>query len=250
MKTPISPGNSPVVRPVKTRNTPELGPVSVLAATEPDYRLLKALMGFQGRNSRHLFTANLHVGSGSIAGVSLCGPFIGAPCGAMILETLIAWGVTRLVFLGWCGAVSKAVRIGDMILPTGALVDEGTSLHYLRETMEIIPPSDLILARTRQALASDGMTCHEGLVWTTDAAFRETREAVLSFQKRGVLAVEMELSALLSVGSFHGVEVGGLLVVSDELSDLAWKPGFKSDRFKQGRNHAAETVRKLCEVLL
>jgi uridine phosphorylase len=167
----------------------------------------------------------------------------------MILETLIAWGVTRIVFMGWCGAISKDVHIGDMIVPNGALVDEGTSLHYLRKSMDIVPPSDLILQKTRQTLESARMTYHEGLVWTTDAVFRETREAVLSFQEKGLLAVEMELSALLSVGMFHDVNVSALLVVSDELSSLTWKPGFKSEQFKQARKDAAMIVRKLCEAL-
>jgi uridine phosphorylase len=245
----LSPNATPVIRPVKTRNTPELGPVSVMAATTPDFQLLKRLMGFEDQGSRHLYTANLAVGSGRSAGMSLCGPFIGAPYGAMILETLIAWGVTRIVFMGWCGAISKDVHIGDMIVPNGALVDEGTSLHYLRKSMDIVPPSDLILQKTRQTLESARMTYHEGLVWTTDAAFRETREAVLSFQEKGLLAVEMELSALLSVGMFHDVNVSALLVVSDELSSLTWKPGFKSEQFKQARKDAAMIVRKLCEAL-
>ncbi len=247
---PISPDTTPVVRPVKTRNTPDLGPVSVMAATAPDYQLLKGLMGFEDRSNRHLYTAGLAIGSGRIAGMSLCGPFIGAPYGAMILETLIAWGVTRVVFMGWCGAISKDVHIGDMIVPNGAMVNEGTSLHYLRKTMDIVPPSNLILQKTRQSLKSAQMTYHEGLVWTTDAAFRETPEAVLSFQERGVLAVEMELSALLSVGTFHDVDVSALLVVSDELSSLTWKPGFKSEQFKSGRKDAAGIVKKLCEELL
>lgn len=245
----LSPNATPVIRPVKTRNTPELGPVSVMAATTPDFQLLKRLMRFEDQGSRRLYTASLVVGSGRSAGVSLCGPFIGAPYGAMILETLIAWGVTRIVFMGWCGAISKDVHIGEMIVPNGALVDEGTSLHYLRKSMDIVPPSDLILQKTRQTLESARMTYHEGLVWTTDAAFRETREAVLSFQEKGILAVEMELSALLSVGMFHDVNVSALLVVSDELSSLTWKPGFKSEQFKQARKDAAMIVRKLCEAL-
>ena len=246
---PSSPDSTPVIRPVKTRNTPELGPVSVMAATTPDFQLLKGLMEFEDLGNRHLYTASLAVGSGRSAGMSLCGPFIGAPYGTMILETLIAWGVTRIVFMGWCGAISKKVHIGDMIVPNGALVDEGTSLHYQQKTLDLVVPSNLILEKTRQTLKSERITFHEGLVWTTDAAFRETREAVRSFQKRGVLAVEMELSALLSVGMFHGVDVAGLLVVSDELSSLTWKPGFKSERFRQARKDAAMIVGKLCEGL-
>ncbi|MFC1877645.1 nucleoside phosphorylase [Thermodesulfobacteriota bacterium] len=245
----LSPNATPVIRPVKNRNSPELGPVSVMAATTPDFHLLKSLMGFEDQGSRLLYTANLVVGSGLSSGISLCGPFIGAPYGAMILETLIAWGVTRIVFMGWCGAISKDVHIGDMIVPNGALVDEGTSLHYQRKTLDLVPPSNHILKKTRQSLDSARMTYHEGLVWTIDAAFRETREAVLSFQEKGILAVEMELSALLSVGMFYGVDVGGLLVVSDELSSLTWKPGFKSEQFKQARKDAAMIVRRLCEAL-
>jgi len=217
-----------------------------MAATTPDFQLLKGLMGFEDHGNRHLYTANLAVGSGQTAGMSLCGPFMGAPYGAMILETLIAWGVTRFVFFGWCGAISKDVCIGDLVLPAGALVDEGTSLHYLRKTMDIVSPSNSILGKTRQILDAAPRTYHEGLVWTTDAAFRETREAVLSFQAKGILAVEMELSALLSVGMFHEVDVSALMVVSDELSSLTWKPGFKSDRFKRGRKDAATIVNKLC----
>lgn len=240
---------TPVIRPVKSRNTPKLGHVAVMAATTPDFQLLKNHLDFEDQDSRHLYTANLLVGSGRSSGMSLCGPFIGAPYGAMILETLIAWGVTRIVFMGWCGAISKDVHIGDLVLPTGALVDEGTSLHYLHKTMDTVSPSSLILEKTRQTLQSPQRTYHEGLVWTTDAAFRETREAVLSFQARGVLAVEMELSALLSVGMFHDVDVSSLLVVSDELSSLTWKPGFKSEQFKQARKDTAMIVMKLCEAL-
>ena len=246
---PISPDASSVIRPVKTRNTPELGPVSVMAATTPDFQRLTCHLEFEDQGSQHLYTANLVVGSGRSAGMSLGGPFLGAPYGAMILETLIAWGVTRIVFMGWCGAISKDVHTGDMIVPNGALVDEGTSLHYLRKGMDIVQPSNLILGKTRQIVKSERVTFHEGLVWTTDAVFRETREAVLSFQEKGILAVEMELSALLSVGMFHGVDVGALLVVSDELSSLTWKPGFKSEQFKQARKDAAIIVMKLCEAL-
>ena len=246
---PISPDASPVIRPVKTRNTPDLGPVAVMAATTPDFQLLKNHLEFDDQDSRHLYTANLVLGSGHSTGMSLCGPFIGAPYGAMILETLIAWGASRIVFMGWCGAISKDVHIGDMIVPNGALVDEGTSLHYMQKGMDIVQPSNLILGKTRQVMKLDRVTHHEGMVWTTDAAFRETREAVQSFQEKGILAVEMELSALLSVGMFHGVDVSGLLVVSDELSSLAWKPGFKSEQFRQARKDAALIVMKLCEAL-
>ena len=245
-----SPDNRPIVTPVKTDKTPDLGPVAVMAATQPDYKRLQAQFGFKNENIRPLFTTNLAVGTDITAGLSLCGPFIGAPYGAMILETLIAWGARRIIFLGWCGAVAEHVQIGHIILPGGALVDEGTSRHYRQPVFEPVAPSKDLLKITRNVLTSANTAFHEGLIWTTDAPFREMPQTVTAFKARGVLAVEMELSALLSVGKFHGIEVAGLLVVSDELSSLTWKPGFKSEAFKKGRQTAAETVKQLIKVLI
>jgi purine-nucleoside phosphorylase len=245
-----TPDKRPIVAPVITDNTPKLGPVAIMAATRPDYQLLATQLGFDPASTRPLFTTNLAVGAANNSGLSLVGPFIGAPYGAMIMETLIAWGARRIIFLGWCGAVAKGVHIGHIILPSGALVDEGTSRHYGHVQSDAAAPSDKLLRQTRTMLDKSGYTYQEGLIWTTDAAFRETPEKVRTYQGKGVLAVEMELSALFVVGKFHGVAVLGLLVVSDEISALNWKPGFKSKDFKAGRHAAASTVQKLIATLI
>jgi len=239
----------PIVTPVKTGKTPKLGPVAIMAATRPDYQLLQTQLGFDQDNVRPIFISKLAVNSRKINGLSLCGPFIGAPYGAMILETLIAWGARQIIFVGWCGAVAKQIRIGNIVLPSGAWVDEGTSRHYGQTQAEIVTPSEHLLQQTRNILVQSGHPYQEGLIWTTDGAFRETPEKVRTYQDKGVLAVEMELSALYSVGKFHGVAVAGLLVVSDEVAMLTWKPGFKSKTFKAGRQAAANAVQQLAATI-
>jgi len=42
------------------------------------------------------------------------------------------------------------------------------------------------------------------------------------------------------------VALAGILVVSDELSSLDWRPGFKDERFVQGRRTAYRVVAELC----
>ena len=118
-----------IVNPVRSKNAPAIGPVAVMAATEMDLFFQCDLFKFNRDDYRRLFTSRLYIES-SGSGISLTGPFIGAPYAAMMLETLIAWGARRIIFLGWCGAVSKQAKIGDIILPTSALVDEGTSRNY------------------------------------------------------------------------------------------------------------------------
>jgi purine-nucleoside phosphorylase len=99
-------------------------------------------------------------------------------------------------------------------------------------------------------LKKNDIDFHAGAVWSTDAVFRETRQRVATYQQSGILAVDMETSALCSVAKFRGVDLGVILVVSDELSSLTWRPGFKHERFMHGRKTACRVIRELIfEVL-
>jgi purine-nucleoside phosphorylase len=238
-----------IVRPVKTPHSPDIGPVSVLVSTRPDIKILRDLAALTTSMSRDLFTGKLYIGPEAAGRFSVAGPFVGAPYGVMLLETLIEWGARRIIFWGWCGAISGSVRIGDIIIPTGAVIDEGTSRHYQANPNGISRPSRMMVQKIGQALGRTAADVHEGLIWTTDAVFRETEEKVLFHQSKNVLAVEMELSALFTVAAFHQVDIGGILVVSDEVSQLNWKPGFASERFKKGRAAAGEAVYSISREL-
>jgi len=239
----------PIVKPIKGKNTPNLGPVTVMAAPKPDLTLLHQAIGFKQIKAGSLFTGELYVGNHNTGGVSLAGPFLGAPHAAMLMETLVSRGACKLIFMGWCGSLESHVRIGDLVVPTGGIIDEGTSRHYGKSTGGKSHPSDSLLHQLRDILTQDDISFHEGLVWTTDGAFRETRDKIIRFRKRKALAVEMEMSALFSVARFLGVEMAGVLVVSDELIEKKWNPGFRSEVFKKGRRTAAGVVAKLCRVL-
>jgi uridine phosphorylase len=89
-----------------------------------------------------------------------------------------------------------------------------------------------------EAFGSELWPIHRGTVWSTDAPFRETVGKVGAYQAAGVLAVDMETSALFAVARFRGIRLASLLVVSDELSSLSWRPGFKDPRFQAIRSRA------------
>lgn len=242
--------DAPIVKPVKGKRAPVLGPVAVMAAPTPEIKRLIPALGLEKVKPGSLYTGSLYVGNRDTGGISLAGPFLGAPHAAMLMETLVSWGARQLVFVGWCGSVAADVHIGDIVIPNGGIVDEGTSLHYHVDAGTISRPSAVLLQRLRGLLKKESIRFHEGLVWTTDGAFRETPAKVQQFQKRQALAVEMEMSSLFSVAACLGVEAAGVLVVSDELSSLTWNPGFKSEAFKNGRSGAALIVGKLCRGLV
>lgn len=171
----------------------------------------------------------------------ICGPFTGAPHAVMGLEKIIALGARRLWVLGWCGSLQSSLRVGDLVIPTSAIPEEGTSLHYPTPPGVRRTDQELNLA-LQEALRRNGQTSRMGEVWTTDAPYRETLSKVKSYQDQGVLAVEMEMSALMAVAAYRRVRLAGLLVVSDELFSLTWHAGFRDPVFKAKRELAAQTL--------
>ena len=237
-----------IVNPVITKNTPDPGETAVLVSSASDLNPLKQCLDLEGVTTRSLFMSQHYLGECGANRVSLVGPLIGAPYAVMLLDTLVAWGVKQFLFLGWCGSITKQVSIGDVVVPDRAFIDEGTSIHY-RETGAVAmrPESDLA-HRVVTVLSREGIECHTGAVWTTDAIYRETREQVCRFQDEGALAVEMEMSALFSAARFREVDICGVLVTSDLLCDLQWRPGFRDQAFKAARGAVVRAVSEIVQA--
>lgn len=228
-----------IVRPIVTPSTPRIGPLGVLSAARTDLPALIAALGLEIGQSRSLYMSRLYHRQD---GVFLSGPLMGAPYAVMILETLAAWGAREVIFLGWCGAISKAVSIGDIIVPTLAWIDEGTSRAYSPEPCQSAQPSIPLTRGITALLKKEDISFHEGAIWTTDAIFRETPDKVKDFRDKGALAVEMELSALFTVAGYLNIGLCAILAVSDDLSSLAWKPGFKDRKFIENRQLLARAL--------
>lgn len=171
-------------------------------------------------------------------------PF-GAPACVALAEELASFGMKQALFMGYCGSLQQGVRAGDIIVPLEAIREEGTSFHYL-------PPD--ISAQPHQGIQGVVMDClqrnkipyHQGTIWTTDAIYRETKGKVKRYQDKGVLGVEMELSALCAFGMAQKVAIGGVLVVTDELSPEKWRPRFFSPRLIRG---VRRTHKMVLEIL-
>jgi uridine phosphorylase len=155
----------------------------------------------------------------------------------MLLEQLIALGARRLLYLGFCGALTPPYRIGDLFLPAHAIREEGTSYHYL--PADVVPCASPRVQAVLQAQARQRhLPVQQGPIWTTDAPYRETPHKIQQFQEAGVHAVDMEMAALFAVGHYRHCEVGALLVVSDECYHPVWKPGFGAARLRQACDEA------------
>lgn len=159
----------------------------------------------------------------------------GAPAVTVLMEQLIAFGAKRFVSIGFAGGIQSFMRAGDIVLATEAVRDEGVSFHYLNPADEALPSFHLLKV-AQEVLKHDDKKFHEGMVWTTDAPFRESVEEFEVYRSNGVLAVEMETSALYAVAQYRNVDVVSLLTVSDLLSTDEWQPNFHF----QGVTHSLE----------
>jgi len=232
-----------IVRPVVTRNTPTLGEAAVLIASRGDFDLLKG----RWKSTENDIDRGLYLGTVTGKQGSFCafGPLVGAPFAAMALETLTAWGARRFLFYGWCGSIDEAILPGELILPTAAFIDEGTSIHYGYALGDCVPAASN-RQRIQSLLTSADLPYREGAIWTTDAVYRETPSAIRHFRRLGALGVEMEVSALFSVARYLRVELEAILLVSDRVSPERWSPGFRDPAFLERRNRIVDLLSAWC----
>jgi uridine phosphorylase len=162
---------------------------------------------------------------------------IGAPTATVAFELLIAGGAEIFLLAGVAGSLQPTAPIGSVIIPTGALREEGVSYHYLPPDADPQPDPELTEALIAAAEAR-GITPHQGRVWTTDALFREMGWKVRRYGAAGILAVEMEMAALLAVAQVRGVRLAAAMAISDELYH-PWSPGWHVDAFHAGYRAAA-----------
>jgi len=233
-----------LIRPAKGPADPEAAPDLILAMTAPLLKLFVQRTGaLETRVSDYGLYRVYQAFREGEAGprLTLAGPFIGAPQAVMGLEKMIALGARRIWVTGWCGSLQPDLVIGDLVDPVDALEDEGTSQHYPLSGKA--PRADEGLrASLASALKRRERSPRSGRLWSTDAVYRETRGKVQALGRAGVLAVDMEISALLTVAAYRGVRLAALLAVSDELFDLTWRPGFSSRALRDGSEAAVKAI--------
>jgi purine-nucleoside phosphorylase len=162
--------------------------------------------------------------------VSVQATGMGCPSLAIVAEELIRLGAKRLVRVGTAGIVSASVRPGDLIVASASVPNDGTTRQYLRGAA-YAPSADHELVRALVAAGEAGGTApHVGLIQTEDAFYATSPDDVPALRERGVLAVEMEASALFLIAALRGVRAGCALVASNHIGDPEFVPQEVLDR--------------------
>jgi uridine phosphorylase len=149
---------------------------------------------------------------------------MGAPIAAVVLEELAGQGVVRVLRAGTGLTLSADLPLGSFIVAHGAHRAEGTSLTYAPPGFPAVA-DHVLTGLVIDALVGAGLPHRVGLMGSLDGFFTEMvaarpdREPQVSarleeLRSLGVLAVDMETSALLVAGARLRVAVGSLCLVS------------------------------------
>ncbi|WP_435194359.1 nucleoside phosphorylase [Natronomonas sp. EA1] len=150
---------------------------------------------------------------------------IGSPSAAIAVEELARAGADTFMRVGSCGAIQPEMDIGDLVITTGAVRQEGTSSEYVREDYPATADNEVVTALVT-ACEELGFDYHLGVTCSTDSFYAGqgrpgfggfeaagADDLVEELQNAGVLNFEMEASAILTVANLYGLRAGAVCTV-------------------------------------
>lgn len=144
---------------------------------------------------------------------------MGTPSLSIVVEELLRLGAERLIRVGTCGGIAKGLSTGDLVLATAACPVDGATTTYLHGE-PYAPAADFDLTRRLvDAAAKANVEARTGLVASVDVFYNTDADYAQRWRDRGVLAFEMEASALFYLAARNGVQAACALTVSDVLGD-------------------------------
>jgi DeoD family purine-nucleoside phosphorylase len=144
---------------------------------------------------------------------------MGTPSLAIVVEELLKLGVRQFVRVGTCGGIAPGLRTGDLVIATAACPVDGTTRTYLHGEA-YAPAADFELThRLVHAAEAAGIPVRTGPVASVDVFYNTDADYATRWRDRGVLAFEMEASALFYLAARADAQAACLLTVSDVLTE-------------------------------
>ena len=188
--------------------------------------------------------------------VTACSTGIGGPSAAIAMEELHRCGADTFLRTGTCGGIDLAVRSGDIVVATGAIRYEHTSLEYAPIEFPAVPDLDVTNCLA-QAARELGLRLHAGVVQCKDSFYGqhspdaspvsyELKARWEAWKRLGVKASEMESAALFVVAAALGCRCGSCFhVIWNQEREKAGLDQKESEDVELSVRLSVEAVKKL-----
>jgi len=157
--------------------------------------------------------------------ISVTSTGIGSPSAAIAVEELARVGADTLLRVGSCGSIVPEAAVGDLVITTGAVRQEGTSKEYVREDYPATADPRVVSALVAAAEKLD-YDYHLGITCSTDSFYagqsrpgfdgfeaRDSEANVDELRDAGVVNFEMEAASILTLASIYGLRAGAVCTV-------------------------------------
>lgn len=152
---------------------------------------------------------------GSYKGVRVCvtSTGIGGVSAGIAVEELKNIGVKVMIRIGSSGALQQQLRLGDLVIATGAVRNDGASYAYINKAYPAIPDTELLF-HVIAAAKSIGADHFTGLVRSHDSFYTDREQDIDKYwSEKGILASDMETAALFVIGGLRGIKTASILNV-------------------------------------
>ena len=157
--------------------------------------------------------------------ISVTSTGIGSPSAAIAVEELARVGVETFIRVGSTGALQPEMDVGDLVITSGAVRQEGTSDEYVREDYPAVADREVVSALVAAAERLD-YDYHVGITMSADSFYAGqgrpgfdgfeaagSDELVAELQNANVKNIEMEASAILTLANIYGLRSGAICSV-------------------------------------
>lgn len=153
---------------------------------------------------------------------SLCGSYrgmrilalstgIGGGSMGIAVEELSHIGIRAAIRVGSAGSYQKGIGLGELIIASGAVRDDGASKAYAPTQFPAVADPALLSACTLAA-KKHSVGCHVGIVRSHDSFYTDREEKICDYWSAfGVLGADMETAALYTIGKLRGIKTSTIL---------------------------------------
>ena len=186
--------------------------------------------------------------TGQYAGVDISATStgIGGPSAAIALEELARVDCETFIRVGSCGAIQPDIEVGDLVITSGAVRQEGTSKEYIKPAYPAVANHEVVSALITAAERL-GYDYHVGLTMSADSFYTGqgrpgfdgyhapgSESLVEELRSANVANIEMEAATILTLASIYGLRAGAVCAVYANRSTGEFRP--------VGDERAAETA--------
>ena len=201
---------------------------------------------------------NIYTGYLDGVKVSVCSTGIGGPSTAIAVEELVHIGADTFIRCGTCGGIDIDVKSGDVVVATGAIRYEHTSMEYAPIEFPAVADYEIVNV-LKKASEEAGLKTHVGVVQCKDSFYGQHSPDTMpvaaelldkweAWKRLGVKASEMESAALFVIASARGCRAGSCFhVIWNQEREKAGLDQDMNEDTSPAIKVAVEGMRKLIE---